>query len=289
MSVLDVLCDVDDVMLSVAPHLKATQMAADTHRQRPGQVWPREIMTIVIPGHQSHDRTFTAYDTEHVHVDLTSECPSLVSSPRVVALIPGMLVPLLASFQSRSGDGTGISVSDATSRSVCDPTRMHQHRVCATDARRGTSSMGWFFGFTLHLAVNDHGALLACSLTPGTVDDRAPVPQMVQRLRGTRIGDRGSISAPLTAFLFEQGVHLITRFRTNRKNHVMHLSETLLVRTRAMRASSSDQRKNISQREHSRHRSPTTGVVHVSAGLLASSHHATKPGLHLDHRVRLAA
>jgi hypothetical protein len=126
-------------------------------------------------------------------------------------------------------------------------------------------------------------------VTPGTVDDRAPVPQMVQRLRGTLSGDRGSISAPLTEVLFAQGLHLITRVRTNRKNHLMPLSDTLLVRTRAIIASIIDQRTPISQMEHSRHRSPATVVVHVIAGLLASSHHEKKPGLHLDQRLRLAA
>src|SRR5579875_3524975 len=117
--------------------------------------------------------------------------------------------------------------------------------------------MGWFFGFKLHLAVNDQGELLTCSLTPGNVDDRAPVPQMVQRLRGKLIGDRGYLSAPLTELLFEQGLQLITRLRKNMNNHLMHLSDQLLVRTRAIIESIIDQLKNISQIEHSRHRSPT--------------------------------
>jgi len=286
---LEVLCAVDAGMRGVAPHLKATQSAAGTHRQRPGQVWPSEIRTIVSPVHQSHSRTCKASDTQQVHVSLTSECPSLVRSPRCVALIPRMLVPLLASVQNRSGDGTGISVMDATSRSVCDPTRIHQHRVFAADATRGTSSMGWFFGLKRHLAVNDQGELLACCVTPGTGDDRAPVPPMVQRLRGTLSGDRGSMSAPVTTVLCEHGLPLMTRLRKHRKNHRMPLAETLLVRTRAISASISDQRTQISQMEHSRHRSPTNVVVHVMAGLLASSHHAKTPGLHLDQCVLLAA
>ena len=149
--------------------------------------------------------------------------------------------------------------------------------------------MGWFFGFKLHLAVNDQGELLACSLTPGNVDDRAPVPQMVQRLRGKLIGDRGYISAPLTALLFEQGLQLITRLRKNMKNHLMHLSDKLLVRKRAIIESIIDQLKNISQIEHSRHRSPTNFVVHLIAGLLAYSHQEKKPGLHLDQCLLLAA
>lgn len=149
--------------------------------------------------------------------------------------------------------------------------------------------MGWFFCFKLHPAVNDQGELLACSLTAGNVDDRALVPQMVQHLRGKLIGDRGSISAPLSELLFEQGLHLITRLRKNMKHRLMHLSDKLLVRKRAIIESIIDQLKNISQIEHSRHRSPTNFVVHLIAGLLAYSHQAKKPSLHLDQRLLLVA
>lgn len=150
--------------------------------------------------------------------------------------------------------------------------------------------MGWFSGFKLHLAVNDPGELLACSLTPGNVDDRAPVPQMVQRLRGKLIGGRGYISAPLmTELLFEQGLQLITSLRKNMRNHVMHLSDKLLVRKRAIVESVSDQLNNILQIEHSRQRSPTSFVVHLMAGLLAYSRQTKKPGLHLDQCLFLAA
>src|SRR5215467_5818561 len=105
---------------------------------------------------------------------------------------------------------------------VCDPKRINQHRVFATDAQRSKTSMGWFFGFKLHLAVNDRGDLLACCLTPGNVDDRTPVPHLVKSLRSKLFGDCGYISAPLTQLLFEQGLHLITRLRKNLKNHLMH-------------------------------------------------------------------
>lgn len=290
MSVLEWFCDVDDFMLSFEQQLKASQLAESQQRQRAGQLCPSEIMTILIHFHQSHYRTFKAYYTEHVQVYLTSEFPHLVSYTRFVALIPTMLLPLLVYLQSRCyGVCTGISFIDSTSLEVCDPKRIHQHRVFALDAKRGKSSMGWFFGFKLHLAVNDRGDLLACCLTPGNVDDRAPVPQMVGRLRGKLIGDRGYISAPLTALLFEQGLHLITRLRKNMKNRLMHLSDRLLVRKRAIIESIIDQLKNISQIEHSRHRSPTNFVIHLIAGLAAYSHQEKKPGLHLDQRLLLVA
>lgn len=289
MSVLELFCDVDDFMLVFAPQWKASQLETGRKRLRMSQLWPSEVMTILINFHQSHYRTFKAYYTEHVQVYLKSEFPHLVSYTRFVALIPGMLVPLLAYLQSRSGPCTGISFIDSTSLSVCDPKRISHHRVFATDARRGKTSMGWFYGFKLHLAVNDCGDLLACCLTPGNVDDRTPVPQMVRHLRGKLIGDRGYISSPLTQWLFEQGLHLITRLRKNMKNRFIHLSDKLLLRKRAIIESIIDQLKNISQIEHSRHRSPTNFVVHLIAGLLAYSHQAKKPSLHLDQHLPLAA
>ena len=205
MSLLELFCDVDDFMLSFAPLWKTSELTTGKQRQRSGQLWPSEIMTLLIHFHQSHYRTFKAYYTEHVQVHLTREFPHLVSYTRFVSLIPSVMLPMVAYLHSRYGACTGISFIDSTPLKVCDPKRISQHRVFAADAKRGKSSMGWFFGFKLHLAVNDRGEVLACCLTPGNVDDRTPVPAMVTRLRGKLIGDRGYISAPLTQRLFEQG------------------------------------------------------------------------------------
>ncbi len=86
-----------------------------------------------------------------------------------------------------------------------------------------------------------------------------------------------------------KGLQLITRLRKNMKNQLMHLSDKLLLRKRAIIESIIDQLKNISQIEHSRHRSPTNFVVHLIAGLIAYTHQEKKPGLHLRERALLAA
>src|ERR1700694_2308972 len=101
MSVLELFCDVDDFMVSFAPQLQAIQLAAGKQRERQGQLYPSEVMTILIHFHQSQYRTFKAYYTEHVQVHLSSEFPRLVSYQRFVALIPSVLVALLAYLQSR--------------------------------------------------------------------------------------------------------------------------------------------------------------------------------------------
>ncbi|GAC1589589.1 MAG: hypothetical protein NVS4B1_34100 [Ktedonobacteraceae bacterium] len=131
--------------------------------------------------------------------------------------------------------------------------------------------MGWFYGFKLHLAVNDCGELLACCLTPGNVDDRQPVAQMVKHLRG-KLGWRIAAISRLPSRLcsLNKDGRLITRLRKNMKNQLMHLSEKLLLRKRAIIESIIDQLKSISQIEHSRHRSPATFVMHLIARLISA-------------------
>jgi hypothetical protein len=73
------------------------------------------------------------------------------------------------------------------------------------------------------------------------------------------------------------------------KDQLMLLSDKLLLRKQAIIESIIDQLKNISQIEHSRHRSPANFVVHLIAGLAAYSHQDKKPGLHLDACALLAA
>ena len=128
--------------------------------------------------------------------------------------------------------------------------------------------MGWFFGVKLHLVINDRGELLAVRVTPGNVDDRKPVPALVKRLWGKLFGDKGYISKALKDQLRAHGVELITRLKANMKNQLMLLSDKLLLRKRAIIESVIDQLKNISQIEHTRHRSP--GQLHGASGCRAA-------------------
>jgi hypothetical protein len=71
----------------------------------------------------------------------------------------------------------------------------------------------WFYGFKLHLVINDEGELLGVKITAGNVDDRDPVPELARALFGKLFGDRGYISQALFEQLWEQGVQLITKLR----------------------------------------------------------------------------
>jgi hypothetical protein len=206
----------------------------------------------------------------------------------MVEVMKDYLVPLTAYLHTKQGTCTGISFIDSTPLVVCKNPRISSHRVFAGLAQRGKTSTGWFFGFKLHLVVNDGGELLAFCLTPGNVDDRRPVPKLTKQLFGKLIGDKGYLSQQLFEQLFcEQGLQLVTRLRKNMKNQFMPLLDKVLIRKRAVIESIHDQLKNISQIEHSRHRSPTNFLVNLIGGLIAYCHQPVKPLMGREIRLGL--
>ena len=200
-SLVEMFCDVDDFCQEFEPQWEQRQLRAGIkQRRRSGQLCLSEIMTILIHFHQSSYRDFKANYQEHVMVHLRPEFPNLVSYPRFVTLMQETILPLTGYLYCLFGTCSGVSFVDATALAVCHNRRIPQHKVFEGIAARGKTSMGWFYGFKLHLVVNDQGELLACQLTPGNVDDRGPVPILSKRLFGKLFGDRGYISRPL----FEQ-------------------------------------------------------------------------------------
>jgi hypothetical protein len=65
------------------------------------------------------------------------------------------------------------------------------------------------------------------------------------------------------------------------QNRLLTLSDKWLLRKRAIIETIHDQLKNISQIEHSRHRSDANFLVNLIAGLLAYCQQPKKPSLHL--------
>lgn len=291
MSLLELFCHVDDFCQQFEAHWHQHLLTTGARRrQRRGQLSTSEIMTIVIHFHQAHYRDFKAYYLQYVAVQLRPEFPNLVSYQRFVELIPTIVVPLCAYLTRCFGSCTGISCIDSTALAVCHNRRISQHKVFAGLAQRGKTSLGWFYGFKLHLVVNDCGELVSIQLTPGNTDDRKPVPTLARRLYGKLFADKGYLSQALFRRLFDDlGLQLVTHRKRNMKNQLMPLADKLLLRKRAIIESIFDQLKNISQIEHTRHRSPVNFVVNLLAGLVAYCHQPKKPSLRLNGLARIEA
>ena len=284
MSILKLFCHVDDFCQWLTTRENAKLLGMTRKRGPAPRMSMSEVMTILIHFHQSHYRDFKAYYGQQVCQNMRSEFSALVSYTRFVELIPSTLPAMSLYLRVRFGQKTGVAFIDSTTLSVCHNKGIGRHRVFAEVARRGKSSMGWFYGFKLHLIVNDQGELLAIQLTPGNSDDRKPVPQMTKKLWGKLVGDRGFLSQTLFEELFARGLQLITPLRKNMQNQLVVLEDKLLTRKRFVIETIGDQLKIISQIEHPRHRSTTNFIVNLIAGLVAYTWQAKKPSLHLYHK-----
>lgn len=283
MSLLKLFCDVDDFCNAFNDYCQTHGLGSGSgnrHGPKP-MLALSETLTIIIHFHQSHYRHFKAYYTDHVAVHLRSEFPRLPSYNRFVELMPAALFPLCLYLQSRLAEPSGISFIDSTPLPVCHNRRIERHKVFAGLAARGKTSMGWFYGFKLHLIVNEHGELVTFFVTAGNVDDRKPVPHLTRTMWGKLFGDKGYISQALFEELFERGVQLITALRKNMKPRLMPLMDKLLLRKRAIIETINDQLKNISQVAHTRHRSVDNFIVNLVAGLTAYTWQPRKPSLNL--------
>ena len=138
-------------------------------------------------------------------------------------------------------------------------------------AQRGKCSMGWFFGFKLHLICNEKGELLNFMITPGDVDDRKPLEYkaFVEFIYGKLVADKGYIGKNLFRRMFVDGIQLITKLKSNMKGALMSVSDKLLLRKRAIIETVNDELKNIAQVEHSRHRSFDNFIVNILGAIAA--------------------
>jgi transposase len=283
MDIVTIFCDIDDFCRSLlAARHPQLPPRSDTSKPRANSLSMSEVMTILVWFHASHYRTFKHFYLGSVLPGKRAEFPGLPSYTRFVELIPLTLLPLCAYLQTRKGQPTGIQFIDSLPIRVCHNRRIGSHKVFAGLAQRGKSSMGWFYGFKLHLVINEQGELLGLTLTPGNVDDRRPVRKLVRQLWGKLFGDRGYISQELFEQLWTEGVQLITKLKRKMKNKLMPILDKLLLRKRALIECVNDQLKNMSQIEHTRHRSAAHGIVNMLAAVVAYTFQPKKPALDLS-------
>jgi hypothetical protein len=130
MSLLELFCSVDDFCQEYAMSEQGKQLGSGkARRERQGELYLSEVMTIVIHFHQSHYRDFKTYYTQHVQVYLREEFPKQVSYTRFVELMSRTLTPLALYVQRCLGQCTGLSFIDSTALVVCHNRRIHSHRV----------------------------------------------------------------------------------------------------------------------------------------------------------------
>ena len=274
MEQIAVFCDVDDFCKEYERYCMHSLMMEKQRIIPKTRMALSEIMTILIMYHLSGYRTFKWYYTKYVMVYQKKNYPDLVSYNRFVEIMEYALVPLvLYIVRARFVKCSGISFVDSTPIKVCDNHRIRTNHVFSEYAKMGKSSMGWFYGFKLHLIINEQGEILSFCLTSGNVDDRneAVMDSLTKEIFGKLFADRGYISQKLFENLLKKDITLITRAKKNMKNKLMDYYDRLMLRKRTVIESVNDFLKNICNIEHSRHRSITNFLVNLVSALAAYS------------------
>ncbi len=281
MDIITLFCEIDDFFLASEQYQAQHQLpeipGTSNTRGRLRCLHPSEVMTILVHFHQKQYKNLKAYYQDYVCCQLRWAFPKLVSYSRFVQLSQEVLVPLSIFLNTRFGECRGISFIDSTPLPVCHNRRISTHRVFAECAGRAKTSMGWFYGFKLHVVINDQGELLSAMVTRGNVDDRQPVPQLCRGLFGKLFADKGYIAKNLRERLQEEGVSLIYKVRPNMKPEP--LSDAALLKKRMLVESVNKELKSQTEGQHTRHRSPVNFQVNTVAALIAYTCLKKKPSL----------
>ena len=254
-------------------------------RNRKFKLSDSEVITILIMFHIGQFRNLKHFYINYIQKHCQTDFPETVSYNRFVELQKKAIMPMTLFLQLCClGKCTGISFIDSTPIRVCHIRRERSHKVMKGMATKGQCSIGWFYGFKLHIIINDRGEILDFIFTQGNIDDREPLKNKAfhDKIFGKLIGDKGYLSKSLFEDLFIDGIHLITKIRKNMKNSLMHIHDKILLKKRALIESVNDELKNICQIEHTRHRSFENFITNLISGLIAYSFLPKKPSLNVE-------
>lgn len=280
----DIFCVVDEFCQQFTPFLQKHSLGKKS--KRPPIMSQSEVITIMILFHLSGFKCFKHFYIFYVQKHMLHDFPKTVSYNRFTELMQSIVLTLTMFLKTCcKGTCTGISFVDSTPIRVCKNKRIKSNKVFKDLAQVGRSTMGWFYGFKLHIVINDKGEILNFTITAANVDDREPLKNenFLKEIFGKLFADKGYISKKLENILFVDGVHLITQLRNNMKNSIMTLSDKINLRKRSVIETVNDELKNMCQVEHSRHRSVGNFLTNLISGLIAYSFFDKKPTLKYQH------
>lgn len=284
--IIEIYVAVDDFCIDFRPQLEPIMLSEGLFngKKRKSKLSDSEMMTILICFHRSGYRNFKSFYNNHVRMYWLDLFPDLISYERFNQSQQKVLLFLMAFLKNRCmGKCRGINFVDSTRLQVCHIKREKQHKVFKGIATKGKDTMGWFFGFKLHLVINDKGDVLSFYLSKANVDDRnlKVFNVLVKNVFGKLCGDRGYISKTLADYLWNDGVHLVYKRRKNMKKQNLSDTDKILLRKRALIESVNDELKNICNIQHTRHRSTKGFLINLVSGLAAYHFLPKKPSLNI--------
>ena len=251
-----------------------------------------ELMSICVFYPYSGYKCFQYYYQQMVVPVLKSYFPKLVSYERFLCLLTRILpgLYLFLKYRTLLSKESNLYFIDSKKLVVCHNPRIHSHRVFQGQAKRGKSSTGWFYGFKLHLVINNVGQIMNFMVTPGNVADNNEevLKTLLTNLKGECYADRGYLTK-LFEYFYNQGLLIVTKIKSNMKNVLIKMDQKVKLRKRAVIESVNDILTSVFDIEHSRHRKPINALAHLFSGLIAYCFYENKPAVYCpqDHNLIL--
>ena len=202
-----------------------------------------------------------------------------VLSEKKVFLVMNSFIQFLTKNYSKKTD---VYYIDSTPLEVCKNQRIYRHKTFKGLAERGISSCGWLFGFKLHLITNHLGEIISLAITKGNVSDQNMTIKLSKNLIGFLFGDKGYLSGKTVNELLKQGLHLITKTRSNMKPKPITETNKFLLRKRGIIETVFGQLKDFRHLVHTKYRSITNYFTNVLSALIAYMLNPSKPSICLN-------
>jgi hypothetical protein len=254
-----------------------TQLKVDT----PG-LSLSEVLTILVYYHSSRFDCLKHYYLIKVSHEHRKEFPTLPSYNRFVERIKEVAWLSALYLQYRQVKFNGLGYIDSTPLRVCHNKRTNSHKVFKFTATLGKSSMGWFYGFKLHVICDFMGNIVKCRISHGAANDLKVGKEMMQGLTGKIFADKGYIGKKEFIELLDKGLILITGIKKNMKNRLLKIWDKILLKKRSLIESVYHIMKNTLHLEHSRHRSVINAGVYYITTMIAYCWKPSKPKIRFN-------
>lgn len=247
-----------------------------------GKLNAAEIITICILYHYSGYKTFKHYYINKVLKEMKIDFPNLASYTRFLELKNEHRDLTKTIFSNLyQNKATDISYIDSSSIKVCHINRMHANKVFKNKAKKGYSMKGSFYGFKLHLIINNRAEIINAKITSGNIADNNHnlLTDLTQNISGKIYGDKGyMVNKDFYNNLLEKDITIITKKRNNMKNYSdISAFDQQLLKKRSIIETIFGILKETFSMEHSRHRSVDGFFMHIFSSLFAYSFKEKKP------------
>ncbi|MDQ5921758.1 MAG: hypothetical protein QG673_1817 [Pseudomonadota bacterium] len=243
-----------------------------------------EILTILVYYHFSRFDCLKHYYLIKMCCNYKKDFPGLPSYNRFVERIKDVAWLAALYLQYRQVKFNGAGYIDSTPLRVCNNKRTNSHKVFKFVATLGKSSMGWFYGFKLHIICDFMGNIIKCRITHGAENDLKAGKIMMKDLVGKIFADKGYIGKKEFFQLLNKGLILVTGIRKNMKNRLLEIWDKILLKKRSLIESVYNIMKNILHLEHSRHRSVINAGVYYITTIIAYTWKPNKPQIKFNNQ-----